>query len=147
VSELEDKLGAILGNPQAMSQIMSLAQSLSGGSAQTEHADAPHQDDPPEGASLPAEGSSPASPPDLSGLLSALTGGGGGGLDPRLLTLASRVMEEYQSESDERVALLNALRPFVKEKRYAKVDKAIQIARLSRLIRVALDVFRGEDHV
>jgi len=56
-------------------------------------------------------------------------------------------MQEYRSEDDGRIALLNALRPFVKEKRYAKVDKAIQIARLSRLIRVALDVFKGGDHV
>ena len=41
------------------------------------------------------------------------------------------------------MALLNALRPFVREERYAKLDKAIQIARLSRLIRSALDLFRA----
>jgi hypothetical protein len=37
----------------------------------------------------------------------------------------------------------------VKEKRYAKLDKAIQIAKLSRMIRVALDTFKGggEEHV
>ena len=43
---------------------------------------------------------------------------------------------------DQRVALLTALRPFVKEERYAKLDKAIQIAKLSRLIRGGLDLFR-----
>jgi len=155
VSDLEDKLSAILGNPQAMSQIMSLAQSLGGGpsaAAGEEHADAPPSPPPapPEPGGdpgTPAGSGSAAAPsvPDLSGLLGAL--GGGGGLDPRLLTLASRVMQEYQSEDDSRTVLLNSLRPFVKEKRYAKIDKAIQIARLSRLIRVALDVFRGGDHV
>lgn len=159
MSDLEDKLSAILGNPQAMSQIMSLAQSLGGGAPAAggdEHADAPPPPPPstastePVGDSTAAAGpaSSPsAQVPDLSGLLGALSGGGGGGLDPRLLTLASRVMQEYQSEDDSRTVLLNSLRPFVKEKRYAKIDKAIQIARLSRLIRVALDVFKGGDHV
>lgn len=165
MSELEDKLSAILGNPQAMSQIMSLAQSLGGGASsagdgaragtdpappaapaeQTGAAPAPPE--PGDAPAAPAgQGSAQSAAPDLSGLLGAL-GGGGSGLDPRLLTLATRVMQEYQSEDDGRIALLNALRPFVKEKRYAKVDKAIQIARLSRLIRVALDVFKGGDHV
>jgi len=155
VSDLEDKLSAILGNPQAMSQIMSLAQSLGGGapaSGGDEHADAPPppSPEPAEPGDASAAPSSPGSAqapaaPDLSGLLGALSGGGG--LDPRLLTLASRVMQEYQTGDDSRVVLLNALRPFVKEKRYAKVDKAIEFVRLSRLIRVALDVFRGGDHV
>ena len=58
-------------------------------------------------------------------------------------------MSEYNSKDDGRTALLQALRPFVKEQRYAKLDRAIQIARLSRLIRVALDAFKGgdDDHV
>ena len=44
---------------------------------------------------------------------------------------------------DKRTALLEALRPFVREERYAKLDKAIQIAKLSRLIRSGLDLFRA----
>ena len=40
-------------------------------------------------------------------------------------------------------ALLAALRPYVREERYAKLDKAIQIAKLSRLIRSGLDLFRA----
>jgi hypothetical protein len=57
--------------------------------------------------------------------------------------MASKVLGAYQSGDDDRTALLQALRPFVKEKRYAKLDKAIQIAKLSRMIRVALDAFKG----
>lgn len=151
MSELEDKLSAILGNPQAMGQIMSLAQSLGGGSSSD--GGAPQGERP--AAAPEASGSAPAGQgsgqqgPDLSALLGSLAGGGegSGGLDPRLLTLAARVMQEYNTEDDGRTALLNALRPYVKEKRYAKLDKAIQIAKLSRLIRVALDVFKGGDHV
>ena len=146
MSELEDKLSAILGNPQAMSQIMSLAQSLGGSSAGSSgQSDPPPQ---PEPSSVPsAAPAPPAQSPDLSALLGGLTGTGS--LDPRLMQLALRVMNEYQSGDDSRTALLQSLRPFVKEKRYAKIDKAIQIAKLSHMIRVALDVFKGgdSDHV
>ncbi len=38
------------------------------------------------------------------------------------------------------MALLNALRPFLKESRLAKLDRAVQISRLARVIRV---LFRG----
>lgn len=140
MSELEDKLSAILGNPQAMSQIMSLAQSLGGPSADSSsQVESPQQQEPPAAPT--------SSAPDFSSLLGGLTGSGS--LDPRLMQLAFRVMNEYQSNDDDRTALLQALRPFVKEQRYAKIDKAIQIAKLSRLIRVALDVFKGgdKDHV
>lgn len=146
MSELEDKLSAILGDPQAMGQIMSLAQSLSGGKSEPQGAGAGEGE---EAAPAPVgqEGGPAGQLPDLSALLGSLSGNGESGLDPRLLTVASRVMQEYQRGDDGRVALLGALRPYVKEKRYAKLDKAIQIAKLSRLIRVALDVFRGGEHV
>ena len=132
MGDFEDKLGAILNNPQAMSQIMSLAQSL-GAPSQS----APPAEPSPAPAPVPVS-SSPAG--DAVGLA-----GGLGSLDPRLIGLAGRIMSEYNSNDDGRTALLQALRPFVKEQRYAKLDKAIQIARLSRLIRVALDAFKGGD--
>lgn len=159
MSELEDKLSAILGNPQAMSQIMSLAQSLGGGSASGSSEPEPSPPSAAEPAVTPpaSTGTPPASMPDLSALLGSLmgnssgnsSGSSSGGLDPRLFALVSKVMSEYQSNDDGRAALLQALRPFVKEKRYAKLDKAIQIAKLSRMIRIALDVFKGggNDHV
>ena len=86
-----------------------------------------------------------SAPPDLSGLLGAF--GGGEGLDPRLLGLAGRLLTEWNRPDDHRTALLSALRPYVKPERYAKVDRAIQVAKLSRLIRVALSALRegGED--
>ena len=139
MGELEDKLNSILGNPEAMGQIMALAQSLGGqSSGEAPQAQTP---DPPPPSAAPV----PSAPgPDLSSLLGGLLGGGGG-LDPRLL-IASRVMQEAGSDSDQRTALLQALRPFVKEQRYAKLDKAIQIARLSHLIRIALDALKGGEN-
>ncbi len=146
MSELEEKLSAILGNPQAMSQIMSLAQSL-GGSAASSGAEKIAPENAEAAVPAPPSQQEPETPPaDLTALLGALSGGEGG-VDPRLLKLASRVMQESRTEDDEKTALLQALRPYVREKRYAKLDKAIQIARFARLIRVALDIFMGEEHV
>ena len=51
---------------------------------------------------------------------------------------------ELGQEDDRRTALLSALRPFVKKERYAKLDRAIQIARLSRVIRTAFRFFQEE---
>lgn len=151
MSELEEKLEGILGNPQAMAQIMSLAQSLnlggsgtpSGTGAQSEN---PGESPAPESApapSPPPPEAPPAAPPPasgngLSGLLSGLSS-----LDPKMLSAAASLMGQFNSgNDDQRVALLNALRPFVKEQRYAKLDQAIQIAKLSRLIRSGLELFR-----
>lgn len=147
MSELEEKLEGILGNPQAMAQIMSLAQSLSsGGAAQPSGAqEAPSAE--PSSAAAPApapeaqpdSSAPPPSPGGLGGLLSGLNS-----LDPQMLSAAANLMGQFTSgEDDKRTALLTALRPFVKEQRYAKLDKAIQIAKLSRLIRSGLDLLRA----
>ena len=60
-----------------------------------------------------------------------------------------RVQNEGNNDNNNTVALLIALQPFLREERHAKVDKAIQIAKLSRLIRIALESFRkgGDDFV
>ena len=147
MSELEEKLESILGNPQAMAQIMALAQSLNGhGPAASAGDGAQAQPQEPADAVVPPP--APALPPSP-----APAGEGGGlgsllgGLDPNMLSAAAGLLGKFNSgDDDRRVALLTALRPFVKERRYARLDKAIQIARLSRLIRSGLDLFRsGQD--
>lgn len=154
MSELEEKLEGILGNPQAMAQIMSLAQSLNlggPGQGQSQGQDpAPPPDPGPsparDGAPAPPSGEAPAPPAPpaagsggLGGLMGAL-----GSLDAGTLSAAAQLMGQFtDGDDDRRTALLNALRPFVQEKRYAKLDKAIQIAKLSRLIRSGLTLFRA----
>ena len=81
-----------------------------------------------------------------------INGGGGesnplsllGDLDPALIQKALRLFSEYRSTDDRKVALLNALKPFLKEERLAKLDQAVQIAKLSRLIRTAFLLFQKE---
>lgn len=127
MSEFEDKLQSILGNPEAMDQIMSIARSITG--------NPPVQDDP-----APLDELCPQTSPDTSDPFALLSG-----LDPRILQIGMRLLSEYNNDDNRTVALLTALQPFVRQERYAKVDKAVQIAKLSRLIRVALETFRKGD--
>ena len=144
MAEFEEKLNAILSNPEAMGQIMSLAQSLSGGKG------AGPAPDPASGpaSEVPREAPVPDSPPgNLPGPFSepALLGS----LDPSLLQLGTRLLREYQGEDSRNTALLMALKPFLKEEKQERLDRAIQAARIIRLIRVGLGALgrKEEGHV
>ena len=139
MSEFEDKLNAILSSPEAMEQISAIASSLgkgqSGGQAGPgEEGQAPQdrREGPP-----PESGGS-----DLSGLGDLL-----GGFDPGMLTKLLPLMQQYQSGNEEKQALLNALKPFLRRESQEKVDKAIRITRLSRVIRASMTLFREDGHV
>lgn len=131
MSGFEDKLNAILNNQEAMGQIMALAQSL-GKQEQQETPDLREDGYVPveQQAALPAAGQLP----DLGAIM--------GGLDPAMMQMGMRLLQEYNRDDDRNAALLSALRPFVKAERFAKMDRAIQIARLSRVIRVLFDVMK-----
>ena len=55
------------------------------------------------------------------------------------------VIRQVQSTEDRNVALLSALRPFLKEERRARLDRALKIARMTKLVRVALDALGGKE--
>ena len=134
MGQWEDKLGAILNNPQAMSQIMSLAQSLGGqGESQSPPDTQAAPSEAPQGDATgqdwtPVSDDSPT--PNLE-------------LDPRLMEAGMRALSVWQNPDDPRAALLHALRPFLKEERQAKLDRAIHITRLSKAVRSALEGLQG----
>ncbi len=129
VSELEDKLNSLLSDPNAMAQVMQLAQNLSGGS--TAGSGPPPSPPPPQGGA--ADGTPNAG--DLNAMLSQLTGG----LDPALLSrLLPVVSQMNRPESSETSALLCALQPFLRDKRRDKVARAAQLAKLIHLAKVFL---------
>ena len=144
MGELEEKLNAILGDQAAMGQIMALAQSL-GKSAPAEPAREPDFASSPPPPSAPSAPSAPSGEnpgPSPLGDLSAL--------DPKLLQLGLRVWQAYQGDDGRSTALLQALRPYLREERRPKLDRAVQIAKLSHGIRVALQLLSekgGESHV
>lgn len=135
MAQLDEQLNQILGDPQAMEQIMALAQSLSG-RQEGQAGDPSPAPDAPQAAPALAGEEDPASP------LSALSG-----LDPRLLKLGMELLSEYSAQDDKKTALLAALKPFLKQSRQEKMDQAVRIARLTRVIRTALRIFRdrGEE--
>ena len=112
MSELEEKLNALLSDPNSMAQVMQMAQQLSGAMGEQKAA-AP----PPPPPVPPA--------PDLGAAL--------GGQDPKLLGKLLPLAGELGTENSAAMQLLNALRPFLKEEKQGKIQRA---ARLARLIHV-----------
>lgn len=133
MAEFEDKLNSILGNQEAMSQIMALARSLSGEPSQES---APSREG-QEGTYVPAAEKSAAPLPDLSALM--------GQIDPKMLRVGMDVIRQVQSTEDRNAALLSALRPFLREERQARLDRALRIARMTRVVRVVLDALGGKE--
>ena len=139
MAEWEEKLNTLLSDPDAMAQVMQMAQSLS------QQMGAPKEDGgtPPSGGSTPpsppaggAAGPAPSVPPppppqgdpmcDLSSLL--------GGIDPSMIAKLLPVLSQLnRPESGETAAFLRALRPFLKPERQDKVERAAQLARLIHL--------------
>ena len=135
MAEFEDKLNSILGNQAAMNQIMALARSLSGSGEQ--QGEAPAQEDPEEATYVPVTEETAPPVPALTAML--------GQIDPKMLQVGMDVLRQVQSTEDRNTALLNALRPFLREEKQARLDRAIQIARMTKLVRAALGAFGGKE--
>jgi hypothetical protein len=131
VEDFEEKLNSILSSPETMGQIMALANSLSGGGEDSQETSEPAQQD---AALQSGQGER---------LLSSLLQGMDSGTMQKLLALWG----EYRRGDDEKERLPQALKPFLREERQEKLDRAVQIARISRVIRSAIGQFRGEGHV
>ena len=129
MAEFEEKLSSILENQEAMAQIMALARSLSGNGE--EAGEAPSRPGDGEEASHGQE-SAPRGEeqPDLARLLDSV--------DPGMVQMGLRLFREYRGEDDRRTALLQALRPYLREERRARLDRAVRLAQMTRLIRAAL---------
>ena len=127
MSELEEKLNSILSDPEAMAQVMNLAQSLSAHTSGTTPSDAPV---PPS-----SDGGN-----DVSAMLSRTVSS----LDPELLRRLLPVLSQLnREESSQTAALLYALRPFLREDRRGKVERAVQLARLIHLAKEFLIAREG----
>lgn len=111
----EDKLNEILSSPESMEQIFTLAKSFEGGASDG------------SGGSSSSSGSSgsggenPQFPP----------------IDPKIMAMLGRFMGEYSKE-DRTVAALGAIKPFLKEEKQERVTKAMEMARLARIAKLAI---------
>lgn len=102
MSELEQRLNALMSNPQLMQQIASMAQTM-GATSQQEQAS---QNTPP----------APSAP--------------SASFDPKLLQTVAQVMGNAGVDENQE-ALLQALSPFLSGYRIQKLQRAMQAARLA----------------
>ena len=128
MAELDEKLNALLSDPNSMAQIMQMAQQLSATMGGSQDAAPPAQQPPPPPAAPPA-----AQPPL-------------GGLDPQVLARFLPLLQEYSRSNSQTMQLLYALRPFLKESKQDKVERAARLARLIHLGKKFLTDW-GDGHV
>ena len=108
MSELEEKLGAVLSNPQLMQQIMNMAQSLGQTAPQPQPA-------------------APPSPPVPEA----------GELDPAMLGKIMSLAGKSGIDAQQK-ALLGALQPYLSAQRIQKLEKAMRAARLAGAVTAIL---------
>ena len=131
MASLEDNLNQLLSDPNAMEQIFSLAGKLG---LSTE----------PPGESEAEEQPLTKSEPGAAELSQPLFGTEGLGQLGKLL----ETPQGSQQTSQEADALLDALRPFLRQERQEKLDRARRLAGLSRAARQAYRLWKeGELHV
>ena len=106
MEDMDSKLNAMLNDPAAMQRIIQMAQQLSGGAAQA----APPPPPPPQGAPPPADG--------------------GIGFDPMMLAKFLPLLQDLRQSNSPTTPLLYALRPFLKEEKQSKVERAAKLAHL-----------------
>lgn len=121
MEDLENKIGEILGNPEAMAGILSLAKNL--GLTPSEPSESQAAQEPQTSAPPP-----PSQQPEaLAGSMA------------QLLSLAG-------SMGGKELALLQALRPLLRENRREKLDRAIQAARISQIAGTAMKTLGNSEH-
>ncbi len=122
MGELEHTLSELMASPEAMEQLQSMARSLGLGDMAVPG---------PSPGPLPEQDRTMPDTPPLPEL------------DPRMLGLLTQLMREYHRPDDQKTALLEALRPFLRPERAANIDRALRMARLSRVLNTALGAARG----
>ena len=115
MSELEDQLGAILGNPKMMESIMALAQSM-GQPEQPQDGKGPEEKAPPK----PPGPQGPPGPPP-----------GGGDMDMAMIKALTGFARNSCIDKEQK-ALLNALCPFISRERLQKLEKAMRAAKIAQ---------------
>lgn len=136
MSDFEEKLNAILSNPEAMGQVMNLAQSLNLGGSDSGSAAPPTEDSAPSPGENPEPGQQM---PDLGNLF--------GQLDPAMIQRFLPLIRELSGgQNDERMQLLYALRPFLRPERRDKVEQAARAAKLIHVGKKLLGTM-GEGYV
>lgn len=125
MSEFEDRVNSILNDPDQMDKIANLAKTLMGGDGALDEGAPPND--------------------EKKGGLAALFDGAGA--DAAVLGRISRALSAQSAADKDKTALLEAMKPYLSEKRRNKMDKAMKIARFARIARAAMGESGGEEDV
>ncbi len=153
MDDLNQQINQILSDPQSMRQIQNMISSLglngtSGGpSGGSEPREPSHQPPSSQSGGSQAGGFDPAA---LAGMLGSLGLGGGapalppqnappqsqGGITPEMLQMVSRIAPilNQVNREDDSTRLLRALRPLLGPARQKKLDEAVKILQMMRLL-------------
>lgn len=106
MDELQNKLGQLLSDPEAMQKLMTLAQSLSAGDGESPRQQAPQDSEVSAGA-LP-------------------------GLDASMLRRLSGFASQNRIDNNEQT-LLKALGPYLSRERISKLERAMRAAKMAKM--------------
>ena len=129
MSEWEDRINQILSDPEQMDRIAEMARSLMG-----------------EEAAPPEQSGGLGPLPDLGQLAGSLLGGTGGG-DAAMLGRLGRLFHSAQAGEGRQQALLEAMKPYLSEKRRSKMDRAMRLAHMAKLAQLAMTELGGDQDV
>lgn len=134
--DISQKLNDILSSPEKLSQVMQIAGELMGSAKPSDGAE-PVAEQPTPVTAPPAPQALPAGGTGSPDILSML-----GSLDPKIISMAMNVFGAL-GRDDDRTSLIRALKPHLKAERAERIDKAVQILRVSGAIRAALTALNG----
>lgn len=114
MNNIEEMISSVMNDPEQMKKVMDMAGSIMGNGG------------------LGGDGGQAAAPsgagmPDLSGILSGL-----GKLPGGLAGLAGNFLKSTGSSSGDKTQLLEAMKPWLSEKRRVKLDGAMKIAKVMK---------------
>ncbi|NLV86306.1 MAG: hypothetical protein GX025_03680 [Clostridiales bacterium] len=122
MDNIEDMINGVLSNPEQMKKVMELAGTFLGG----ENSNPQENQEPAEEAGISAGAS-------LDGLMSGLSN-----LPEGLASAAGKLLGGSNKSSRDKTQLLEAMKPWLSEKRRGKLDMAMKAA---KVMRVAGSVF------
>lgn len=135
MAELDKKISDLLSSPDGVDKIISAIKELSGNSGLLAEPEETSQQAPIATPASLQQSPMPTNMPDLSAISN---------INPRVMNTAMRVLQDY-SYDDDKIVLLNALKPHLRSERRQRIDKASQILRLAKSVQTALNSLSGGD--
>ena len=159
MSDLEGMINGILSNPEEMKKIMDMAGKIMGSDgggqgavpAAALNTHTPSLDSILSGLNREGAASTEGNLLGGGGLKSLLSGGGlqkllGNSTVQKLISspVVQNLVSDAVNPKNDKKELFDAMKPYLSEKRRAKMDKAMKIARLARIAKLAMGEL-GED--